>query len=281
MAVYAIGDLQGCFDELNDILNIINFNSQNDQLWFVGDLVNRGPQSLEALRFVKQLGDNAITVLGNHDLHLLAVAKNTEHKRSKDTLDTILNAPDKNELMEWLCHRPLFHHDAELGYTLIHAGLHPRWNLDQASELAEEIVNTLNEKKLQEFLDHMYGNTPDKWSNKLTGWKRLRFIINCFTRLRFCDEKGYLALEENGPPGSQAKPYKPWFTIKSRKTKTSKIIFGHWSTIRLGNISDFTRFNVYPLDTGCVWGQELTALRLEDEKWFSVPSRQKKFKFKE
>jgi bis(5'-nucleosyl)-tetraphosphatase (symmetrical) len=280
MPTYAIGDIQGCYQELIALLDKINFDENKDQLWFVGDLVNRGPQSLEVLRFVRQLGDKAITVLGNHDLHLLAVATDSKHKRSKDTLDEILDAPDREELLNWLKNQPIFHHDSEFGFTLIHAGLLPQWDLDQASVLAQEVILTLQNKNLPGFLDHMYGNTPDRWSDDLTGWDRLRFIINCFTRLRYCDAEGNLALEEKGPPGSQAVPYQPWFTLPLRKLNNEKIIFGHWSTVELGNIKDFSDFNVFPLDTGCVWGGELTALRLDDERWFSVPSLQKKFKFK-
>ena len=279
MSVYAIGDLQGCFDELKDLLNEINFDNKNDQLWFTGDLVNRGPKSLECLRFVKALGDNAITVLGNHDLHLLAVARDAKHKRPKDTLDAIFKAQDCDELLDWLRDQPLFHYDHKLDFVLVHAGLPPQWDINQASDLADEVIHTLQKKDLPGFLDHMYGNTPDQWSDDLKDWDRLRFIINSFTRLRYCTETGQLTLEEKGPPGSQAENTYSWFTIPLRKTKNKKIIFGHWSTVHLGNLKDFSEFNVYPLDTGCVWGGKLTALRLEDTQYFSVPSHQliKKF----
>lgn len=281
MSTYAIGDIQGCYAEFLALLDKINFDVQKDCLWFTGDLVNRGPRSLEVLRFVKQLGATAITVLGNHDLHLLAVAKNPSiHKRPKDTLDSILEASDRKELLYWLRNLPLFHHDDELGFTLIHAGLPPQWNLQQASVLAREVEDVLRGKDYPVFIDHMYGNTPDRWSDNLTGWDRLRFITNCFTRLRYSDEKGRLALDLNGPPGSQPDPYQSWFTLASRKTKKEKIIFGHWSTVHIGNIKDFSKFNVFPMDKGCVWGFELSALRLEDEIWFSVPSKQPA-KFKE
>jgi len=163
---------------------------------------------------------------------------------------------------------------------LVHAGLPPQWDINQASDLADEVIHTLQKKDLPGFLDHMYGNTPDKWSDDLKDWDRLRFIINCFTRLRNCTETGQLTLEEKGPPGSQADNSYPWYLIPSRKTKNKKIIFGHWSTVHLGNLKNFSEFNVYPLDTGCVWGNKLTALQLEDERWFSVPSQQKEFKFK-
>ena len=276
MAVYAIGDIQGCYQELLDLLDKINFDQTNDQLWFTGDLVNRGPHSLETLRFVKELGDKAIVTLGNHDLHLLAVALNTANKQPKDTLDAILEAPDRNELLDWLRHLPLLHHDKGTSFTLIHAGLLPQWDIQQAIELAHEAENALNANNFTVFFEHMYGDKPDRWSDVLRGWDRLRVIINTFTRMRYCDEKGNFALKEKGPPGTQAKPYEPWFTITSRKTKKEKIIFGHWSTIHFGNIKNFQEYNVYPLDTGCLWGGTLTALRLKDEKSFSVPSRQPK-----
>jgi len=277
MSTYAIGDIQGCYAELLALLDKINFDTDKDHLWFTGDLANRGPQSLEVLRFVKQLGNQAITVLGNHDLHLLAVAfDQSRHKRPKDTLDAVLEAPDREDLLNWLRNLPLLHHDNDLGTTLIHAGLPPQWDLKQASELAREVEQVLKGKDYSALIKHMYGDAPDKWSDDIAGWERLRFIINCFARLRFCDDQGRLALKENGPPGSQPEPYHPWFSLPSRKTKNEKIIFGHWSTVHIGNVSNFSEFNVYPLDTGCVWGFELSALRLEDKKWFKVPSTQEK-----
>jgi bis(5'-nucleosyl)-tetraphosphatase (symmetrical) len=229
---------------------------------------------------VKQLGDKAIVTLGNHDLHLLAVALNTAKKLIKDTLDSILTAPDRMELLDWLRTRPLLHHDKSTGFTLIHAGLPPQWDLQQATDLAHEVEDALIINNFTVFFEHMYGDKPDRWSDDLTGWDRLRMIVNTFTRLRYCDEQGRLALKEKGPPGSQSKPYQPWFTISSRKTKKEKIIFGHWSTIHFGNIKNLEKFNVYPLDTGCMWGGSLTTLRLEDKKWFSIPSGQPKI-FKE
>ncbi|MBI4006125.1 MAG: symmetrical bis(5'-nucleosyl)-tetraphosphatase [Gammaproteobacteria bacterium] len=277
MSTYAIGDIQGCYAELLALLDKINFDTEKDHLWFTGDLANRGPHSLEVLRFIKQLGNQAITVLGNHDLHLLAVAfDQSRHKRPKDTLDSVLEAPDREDLLNWLRNLPLLHHDNDFGITLIHAGLPPQWDLKQASELAREVEHVLKGKDYSALIKHMYGDTPDKWSDDIAGWERLRFIINCFARLRFCDDQGRLALKENGPPGSQPEPYHPWFSLPSRKTKNEKIIFGHWSTVHIGNVSNFSEFNVYPLDTGCVWGYTLTALRLEDKKWFKVPSTQEK-----
>lgn len=276
MPTYAIGDIQGCYQELLALLDKINFDPADDQLWFTGDLVNRGPESLEVLRFVKQLGDMAIITLGNHDLHLLAVAHHHRNRQPRDTLDTVLAAPDRDGLLDWLRTRPFFHTDPSQGYTLIHAGLPPSWDLRQAADLAHEVEEVLRSDHFTDFLDRMYGDKPDRWADQLTGGDRLRVITNAYTRLRYCDDAGRFALKEKGPPGTQAKPWQPWFAIPARRTKKEKIIFGHWSTVQLGNIKKFSTFNVYPLDTGCVWGATLTALRLEDEKWFSVPSQQSK-----
>lgn len=274
MPTYAIGDIQGCYEELLDLLDKIKFDQTRDRLWFTGDLVNRGPQSLDVLRFVKQLGDQAVVTLGNHDLHLLAVALQQENIRDKDTVDEILAAPDRTELLDWLRSRPLLHHDTDPGFTLIHAGLAPQWDLIQARELAREVEQALTAENSNEFFAQMYGNTPECWSDDLAGWNRLRVIVNAFTRLRYCDAAGHLALKAKGPPGTQPEMYQPWFTIPARRTRNEKILFGHWSTVYSGNIKNFQEYNVYPLDTGCLWGGSLTALRLEDETWFSVPSRQ-------
>lgn len=260
MAVYAIGDIQGCFDELQALLDKIGFDPAHDRLWFTGDLVNRGPKSLETLRYVKSLGDRAVTVLGNHDLHLLAVAYGLQDNEAED-LDRILTAPDRDELIDWLRHRPLLHHDPELGYTLVHAGLPPSWDLAKAQALAGEVESVLRGPDCRAFLEHMYGNEPEQWSDDLTGWDRLRFIVNCFTRMRFCDNDGRLELQAKGPPGSQPAPYRPWFAIPDRASADLKIVFGHWST--LGPCAEP---NVFPLDTGCLWGGSLTALRLDGER---------------
>ncbi|MGH8120631.1 MAG: symmetrical bis(5'-nucleosyl)-tetraphosphatase [Gammaproteobacteria bacterium] len=274
MASYVIGDVQGCFQELIDLLDKINFDPAHDRLWFTGDLVNRGPQSLEVMRFVKKLGEQTVIVLGNHDLHLLAVAHDPANKHRKDTLDEIIAARDRDGLLGWLRTRPLFHRDEELGFTLVHAGLPPQWDIAETGEYAREVETILGHADHAEFFEHMYGDQPAAWSGDLKGWKRIRFITNAFTRLRYCDESGRFALDEKGPPGSQAQPYQPWFTLNVRRTRNEKIIFGHWSTVYLGNITDFKKYNVYPLDTGCMWGGTLAALRLDDETWFSVPSRQ-------
>ena len=211
MAVYAIGDIQGCFDELQSLLRLIHFNPQHDRLWFAGDLVNRGPKSLETLRFIKDLGNRAASVLGNHDLHLIAAAHGYPISGDDHTLDAILNAPDRDELINWLRQQPLLHHDDTLGYTMIHAGLPPQWDLTLARQCAQEVETCLRCDRITDFIEHMYGNKPRQWSNDLSGWKRLRFTVNCLTRLRFCDDQGRLKLKYKGPPGSQPPEYRPWF----------------------------------------------------------------------
>ena len=257
MALYAIGDIQGCYDELQRLLEKLRFDARADQLWLVGDLVNRGPKSLEVLRFVMSLGKSAVTVLGNHDLHLLAVAAGGERVKPGDTLDSILKAPDRDELLDWLRHQPLLHHDAARGYAMLHAGLPPQWDLAQAQRCATEVETMLRSADHKEFFQHMYGNEPDLWRDDLSGWARLRFIVNCFTRLRYVDDAGRITHKEKGAPHTRSH-LTPWFRAPGRKSCATKIIFGHWSTLGL-----VLEHNVYALDTGCVWGGELTALRID------------------
>ena len=271
MPVYAIGDAQGCHDELLDLLDRVQFDAAQDRLWLTGDLVNRGPKSLEVLRFVKGLADTAITVLGNHDLHLLAVAATSGHvMRSKDTLHPILRAPDRDELLAWLRHRPLLHHDAALGYTLVHAGLSPQWDLGLARRCARELEAALRGPDYEEYFANMYGDTPDLWSESLTGWDRLRFITNCFTRMRYCHEDGTLAFDTKATPGNQPLGYLPWFAFPRRANATERIIFGHWSILELNQRVDPTH-RVIPLDNGCVWGGHLTAFDLERGRFLDMP----------
>ena len=277
MSTYAIGDLQGCFSELQDLLDKINFDESKDKLWFVGDLVNRGPESLKCLRFVKSLGKKAKTVLGNHDLHLLAVANKVREPHRNDTFDEILNANDADELFNWIRHLPLLVHDKKLNFTMIHAGLPPQWSLKKAKKLAKETESLLQSKQFNDFIHNMYGDQPDSWSKTLDGDDRYRFIINCFTRVRYLEQSGKLNLKENNSPGTQPESLIPWYALPRRKTNKDKIIFGHWSTVTLGEKQNFKEYNVYPLDTGCLWGGTLTAMRLEDEKIFSVSSKQTKF----
>jgi len=258
MAVYAIGDIQGCFDELQQLLQLLDFNEEQDRLWFCGDLVNRGPKSLETLRFVKGLGERAVTVLGNHDLHLLAKAEGFGKELKQDTLDEILNAPDRDELMAWLRHQPLLHHDAELGYTMVHAGLPPQWDLATAQACARETEAALRGPDYHEFIRVMYGNQPDHWDDDLAGVDRLRFIVNVFSRLRYCYPDGRLELKAKGAPGSQKAGTVPWFAVPGRKTGHERIIFGHWSTLGIGEYN-----NTLSLDGGCLWGGQLAAVQLD------------------
>lgn len=259
MAIYAVGDLQGCAREFDELLKQLDFDTSRDRLWLVGDLVNRGPASLECLRRVRALGDAAITVLGNHDLHLLALAFSPSEKRkSKDTLDEVLNAPDRDEIMEWLARRPLLHYDSQLDTILVHAGLAPEWDLATAQHCARELEATLADAHARaELFEHMYGDQPARWSPQLSGFERLRFITNCFTRIRFITPEGELELKQKGPPAS-AGGLIPWFRWPQRRTRQHRVVVGHWSALGL-----HTEENVLCLDTGCVWGNSLSALRLD------------------
>lgn len=259
MATYAIGDLQGCYQPLQRLLEKIRFDATQDTLWLAGDLVNRGPQSLETLRFIKSLGDAAVTVLGNHDLHLLAIAAGSKKSAAK-TLQSLLQADDRAELLDWLRKQKVFHHSASLGYSMLHAGLPPQWDLAQTQACADELEAVLHSDRYIDFLDVMYGDEPDLWSDDLQDMQRLRFICNCFTRLRYCDTQGRLLMKEKGAPGSQPNDQLPWFVLPQRRSQSMKIIFGHWSTLGL-----YQQHGVYALDTGCVWAGQLTAMRIDSE----------------
>lgn len=273
MATYAIGDVQGCFDELQALLQQINFDAEQDQLWFVGDLVNRGPKSLETLRFIKNLPHKKV-VLGNHDLHLLALASGYFHKHHN--LQDILTAPDCDELLNWLRQQPLFYYDKTLNYAMVHAGLPPQWDFQQAEKCAAEVEAVLRGNQYEDFLMQMYGDEPCKWRDDLHGIERLRFIVNALTRIRFCDEQGRLDLQNKKGTDFPQEGYMPWFKIPGRCSRDQKIIFGHWAALR-GNAD---APNVFALDTGCVWGHCLTAMRLGDGMKFSVPCKSE-FVFKE
>lgn len=257
MSTYAIGDIQGCYDDLLRLLDAIQFSEQSDQLWFVGDLVNRGPKSLETLRFVKSLGDAAITVLGNHDLHLLATALNQQRKpRKKDSLNQVLEASDRDELLHWLRYRPLFHHDDD--FCLLHAGLPPQWDFSLTKKMAETAEKVLQGADHAFFFKHMYGDKPSLWSEVFNELEQVRFIVNCFTRMRYCDAEGRLDFHHKGPLGSQSEHLMPWFSVPGRKSADMKIVFGHWSTLGYHEEN-----NCYAIDTGCLWGGQLTALKLD------------------
>lgn len=267
MATYAIGDVQGCYQELNTLLNVIKFDPTHDKLWFCGDLVNRGPNSLATLRFVRSLKDRAVVVLGNHDLHLLALANGQATEKKNDSLQEVLNAPDCQELCDWLRHRPLLHYDANYDYALVHAGIPPQWSLQNALAYAREVETILQSCLQQEFYAHLYGNIPNRWDDNLLGWPRLRIIVNYLTRMRFCDEQGTLDLTAKGKPEEPPPDFFPWYKIPSKHHAGLKIIFGHWAALN----GETNEPNLHALDTGCSWGKSLTAFRLEDERRFSVP----------
>jgi len=256
MAIYAIGDIQGCFDDLLRLLDYIDFNEHADQLWFAGDLVNRGPKSLETLRFVKSLGTAAVTVLGNHDLHLLVASCEPKIANKKDSLLPILEAIDRDELIDWLRFRPLFHYNAD--FCIVHAGLPPQWDFKKTKKMAQLVEKALQAPDYQVFLKQLYGNKPNLWSSDLKGMDRLRFIVNCFTRMRYCEANGRLDFDNNGPVGSQPKTLMPWYDLPKRKNKDMRIIFGHWSSLGY-----YEGANCYAIDTGCLWGGQLTAIKLD------------------
>ena len=257
MAVYAIGDLQGCHDEFTALLERLSFDPARDRLWLTGDLVNRGPASLAALRAVKALGSAASVVLGNHDLHLLAAALDAKRLRRSDTLDEVLAAPDRDELLGWLASLPLVHHDPALGWTMVHAGLPPDWDIATAVACAAEVSAALSADPAA-FFAAMYGDRPDRWSADLDRLGRLRFTVNCLTRLRFLSADGRLLLKYKGPLDGAPAGAQPWFRVPGRRSAGARIVFGHWSALGFCE-SD----GVVSLDTGCVWGGALTALRLD------------------
>jgi bis(5'-nucleosyl)-tetraphosphatase (symmetrical) len=260
---YAIGDVQGCNDELQTLMARLRFSADRDQIYFVGDLVNRGPASLQVLRFVRSLGDNAVVVLGNHDLHLLAVAHGARRKKKTDTLDSVLGAPDRDDLLEWLITRPLAHVDTRNdGQTdlMVHAGLVPQWTVSATVALAREVQSALRDDPSSVFA-HMYGDEPDRWSDDLARKDKLRFTINVLTRLRVCTADGHVDLKWKGKPPAANSPYQPWFDVELRASRDARVIFGHWSA--LGFVQ---RNGVVGLDSGCVWGGSLTAFDLDGER---------------
>lgn len=260
--------MQGCFDELQRLLKKVKFDPARDRLWFCGDLVNRGPESLEVLRFVRALGKRAICVLGNHDLHLVA-ASLTGRTRPKDTIDQVLEAPDAAELMVWLRRRPLIHVEGE--WALVHAGLPPQWSIEQAEEICADAARAIASRRADKFLaEGMYGDEPDQWQPSLRGAERLRFVINCCTRMRACTAEGRIDLAHKGPAAGTPKGLLPWFAVPGRRSARQTVLFGHWSALERVH---WRKDRVYALDTGCVWGRKLTALRLEDRKLFAVKSR--------
>lgn len=262
MAVYCIGDIQGCNSELQRLLEQLQFDPQQDLIWFVGDIVNRGPESLDALRFVYSLGDSAITILGNHDIHLLAAWRGHASLKPADTLQAVLDASDADELLHWLRRQPLMVEDAALGYAMLHAGLYPRWTLTEARTYAREAEAALAapEAEFDAFMANLYGDRPDRWSPELTGWDRLRFIVNAFTRMRYCDAEGRLLMDYKGAPETRPHGYVPWFEVPGRRPvgEPLTVVSGHWSTLGFEEGDGFVA-----IDTGCLWGGTLTAIRLD------------------
>ena len=264
MATYAIGDIQGCYDSLQRLLEQCAFDPARDRLWLVGDLVNRGPRSLETLRFFKSLGEAAITVLGNHDLYLLMVAEGgAKYSGKDDTLDDIFEAPDRAELLGWLRKQPLCH--TEGNYCLVHAGLLPQWTAARARELAREAEKALQGPDFREFIMNLWGSEPAAWSDDLAGWPRLRVIVNAMTRMRFCTPDGTMEFRVKGKVANAPAGHLPWFALPGRRSADSVLITGHWSALGL-KITP----NLLALDSGCLWGGHLTAVRLEDRRVFQV-----------
>lgn len=274
MAIYAIGDVQGCYSELNRLLEKIAFDPAKDQLWFCGDLVNRGPESLQTLQFVKSLGASAISVLGNHDLHLLALHHGVHKVRDSSSLQQVLDSPQRDELMAWLQRLPILHYDEMHNALLVHAGIHPDWGLSKALKLASEVETILRGKQAPKFLSKMYGNKPTAWSDKLTGYRRLRLITNTFTRMRYFNATKELDFDTAGSPRqTMRRGLTPWFQMDSVLGEDKRVFFGHWSTLPVGCYG-----RCFALDGGCVWGGHMVALRIdyEAEDWFFVDSHMRK-----
>ncbi len=267
MAIYAIGDLQGCFQAFQQLLEHIKFDPKQDSLWLAGDLVNRGPDSLATLRYAYQNREHITTVLGNHDLHLLALAEGIRDINDPG-LQAILHAPDAEELLHWLRHQPLLQHNKSIKTTMVHAGISPQWTLKQARQYAAELEKVLRGNKYKKLLQRMYGNDPDYWRDDLEKWDRLRYITNSFTRMRYVDANGRMDLKQNGKIGSQPKHLTPWFALTNRQPIKSRVIFGHWSTL-----GPYQLDNYFCLDSGCVWGGQLTALQIDGDvpRWLSIP----------
>lgn len=263
MAIYAVGDIQGCFDSLCRLLDRCRFDPADDRLWLVGDLVNRGPRSLETLRLVRGLGRAATTVLGNHDLYLLMAAAGFGRRNKGDTLDEILSAPDRDELLDWLRRQPLCHCEGE--FCLVHAGLLPQWTVGQARTLAAEVEAALSSPNYLDFVANMWGSEPASWSDDLEGWSRLRVIVNAMTRMRFCSLDGVIDFKTKGEISAALPGYLPWFEVPGRRSAESVLVTGHWSALGLR-----IEPKLLALDSGCLWGRHLTAVRLDDRQVFQV-----------
>lgn len=263
MAIYAIGDVQGCYTSLQALLKKLSWSAQRDQLWFAGDLINRGEGSLETLRFVMELGQQAVMVLGNHELHFLCVAHGKQKSRPRDTLQPLLDAPDREQLVQFLRRQPLLH--SAHGHTMVHAGLLPQWTIEQAHSLAREAEAALQSDQYHDFLDQLYGNQPDHWQEDLTGIDRLRTVVNAMTRMRICTAQGQMEFTHRGELETIPQGFMPWFRVPGRVTVNDNILFGHWSALGL-----LMEPHLMCLDSGCLWGRQLSAVRLDDGALFQV-----------
>ena len=267
MAVYAIGDLQGCYKPLQRLLKKIDFQPDRDTIWIAGDLVNRGPDSLATLRYLKSLGKSCIAVLGNHDLHLLAVHCGVRKLKKKDTLEEVLKAKDCDELIEWLRHCPILHHDPSRKITMVHAGIPPIWTIREARQRATQLEKALRAKDYTEFLAYLFSKDKlNAWHKTYDRRSRQKMIANYFTCMRFCDHNGRLDLDNK--TAHPKKGYYAWFQFPDSPVYKKTIVFGHWAALE----GDSGRKHIHAIDTGCVWGRELTALNLKTFKRTSVPA---------
>lgn len=265
MTTYAVGDIQGCLAPLQKLLDRVSFDYSCDRLWLVGDLINRGPQSLETLRFLYTMRHALTVVLGNHDLHLLAVSRHPGFAKRLDTLDEILAAEDGPMLLDWLRRQKLLHFDAELNCCLVHAGIPPQWSLEQALAHAAEVEQVLqDDNRIDDFLLHMYGNQPALWDDNLQGMPRLRLITNYFTRMRYCSDRGLLELSNKQNPDNGPAGFAPWFSHPGKVLAKHRIIFGHWATL----MGRSTHSSAIALDTGCVWGEAMTLYNIEEDIYY-------------
>jgi bis(5'-nucleosyl)-tetraphosphatase (symmetrical) len=267
VATYAIGDIQGCYDSLQRLLDCIEFDPTRDRLWLVGDLVNRGPKSLEVLRWARALGDRVVAVLGNHDLYLLLRAAGATKKKSLDTLDPVLAARDRDQLIDWLRRLPFVHR--EHGFTLVHAGLHPAWTSAEAMSLGNEVQTLLRAADWQKRIGHLQCNRPPVWHPHLFGFERLQAITSVFVRLRACTPDGRMVYKFSGPPQQAPRGHLPWYAVADARWRGERVIFGHWSALGL-----YRDAACVGLDTACVWGGALTAMRLDDGRVVQVPAEE-------
>ncbi|MBQ4855316.1 symmetrical bis(5'-nucleosyl)-tetraphosphatase [Rhodanobacter sp. B2A1Ga4] len=263
MATYAIGDVQGCYPELQRLLEKVRFDPAQDQLWFCGDLVNRGGQSLDTLRLIHGLREHSVVTLGNHDLSLLAIAQRRPDAQARvnPELREVLFADDAPVLFEWLRSQKLLHHDEQLNWTMVHAGLAPMWTLRQAMRSAQDVERELSSPRHPRLLRNLFGNRPAQWTSRLQGLDRQRATINTMTRMRYCDVNGRIDFEAKGIPGTQKAGLYPWFEVPGMRRRDTRFVCGHWSTL-----GRFAGLGVHAIDTGCVWGGQLTALRLDSEE---------------